>query len=234
MHGVAPRGRSVVWWGGLSVVVIAVFVIASYLIHPDPIQVHAEGGPIEWAQLVGWFVALGVALAIVVHQRGRDRFNGVWLATIAGLAAARELDLHEALNSEALGVWAVHFKSRWVLDASVPIWVKAFWAAVALVGAGLLLVPPVVVRAPVFALLRARDAGLILFGVSVGLIGVGYAADDIFGRGLITSEEPMQALEEVAELLGVAAFVGSAIVTLRYPLSRRIAAARGSAQAGEH
>ena len=207
---------------GVAAVVLGTAAVL-YMTFNSPAFLHAEDGPIEIIQLISWCVA--AVLAFLACARGPqrdDRLICAWRGVLAVVIAIRELDLHEQLNSETLGNLGVHYRIDWWLDSSVPIWLKAGWATIALAGIGLLLIPPLLVRPPTFRLLRAGDASTWLFILAFGLLFLGYALDDFLGRGtIIESIQITQALEELAELMGVWAFVGSSILLLFVPYSAR-------------
>ncbi len=194
-----------------------------YMSFDSPAFLHTEDGPIEIMQLASW--CLAAVFAFIACARGPqrdDRLISGWRGVLALVLASRELDLHEELNSDVIGELGIHYRIDWWLDSSVPIWLKAGWGAIALVGIVLLLVPPLLVRPPTFRLLRAGDTSTWLFILAVGLLFLGYALDDFLGRGtIIESIHITQALEELAELAGVWAFVASCLVLLFVPYSVR-------------
>jgi len=224
----APSLRVVTIFTAAVCVVMALAVACLYGLSPEPKAVHEENGVLEMAQLGLWLAAAGVGAFLLIRaRRGVDRLNTLWLTVIAGLAASRELDLHERLNPEALGAWGVHFRVDWWLDPSQPLAVKAVWVVAAACLATLLIGPPLLMRVPALKLLRRGDTVTIMFGVSIALLAGGYAADDIFGRGLLLPVQIMQAGEEIVELAGVAAFLGCLVLTRFSPLSTRVGFVRG-------
>jgi hypothetical protein len=117
----------------------------------------------------------------------------------------------------------VSFKLTWWTDEAVPLWLKAAWGAAIAALVMLVVVPPLLVRAPVVRLMRRGDAPTWLFLAAIGLLGFGYVMDDILGRGRIgVSPEVTVAIEEISETLGAAAFLASLVLTLRRPLSSRV------------
>ncbi|HBS28000.1 MAG TPA: hypothetical protein DEB06_00785 [Phycisphaerales bacterium] len=198
----------------------------------DPERVFAERGPVESAQVACWALSVLFAAWLVWKRPRRiDRLGAVWVLTLSALALARELDLHEQLNPGAHGGnLGVSFRLDWWSDPAVPMALKLGWALGGVALAGLLTVPPLLARVPVFSLLRARDPASWLFVVALGFLGLGYAADDLFGRGQFVSPIVTIGIEEGSELVGAACFLASILFTARCPISQRVAAL---ARAGE-
>lgn len=188
----------------------------------------AETSALEHPQTWLWAACAGLAFsAIAKGPTFRDRMNAFWLWALATLAALRELDLHVQLNPETHG-WGfgVSYKLEWWLDAgSAPLIVKLVWACIGVGAIAALLVPPLIVRAPVLHLLRRRDPATLLFIASIALLGAGYVMDDVLGRGQFLSPALAVGIEESAELLGVLAFLASLVLTHRKPLSARLSPA---------
>ncbi|MCL4743177.1 MAG: hypothetical protein KJZ54_13345 [Phycisphaerales bacterium] len=214
-------------WCLLTAALVVALQIVGYLVVPVPKEFHAEGGPLEMVQVALWIGAAVVAcIAVVRRPSRRDALNAGWVALLAALAAARELDLHESLQTERLGGVVVRFRIDWWLDPGVPIAPRIVWAAVFAALIVALVVPPLAVRPPILRLLRSGDAAAWLFFAAGGLLAAGYALDDLLGRGRIVEDiETLQGIEEACELLGAAAFAGSALHTALRPLSRRERAA---------
>jgi hypothetical protein len=206
----------------LAAVLAAVGVL--YLLWPDWHWVHHEGGPLEISQLSVVLASVITVAAIIARQHGKDRINAVWLLTLFLLLAARELDLQEQLNEEVLGEWAVSYRSRWWMSWDVPLGIKLMWGGVGALLGTALVIPPLLVRAPVLKLLRAGDAGTWLFFGGCFFYGMGYVMDDILGRGVLVDGDQGQVIEEICELIGGLGFLTSTMATLRTPLTRRIAA----------
>jgi hypothetical protein len=199
---------------------------ACYALWTRKIDVHAEGGPIEIVQWIGWFVAAIISAAAIVRAKvWRDRASSIWLFAIAMLAAARELDLHEAIQHGVSWLPPIHFRIDWLLDPAVPLWPKVFWLTVFGVTGAALLIPPLVTKAPGLTFLKRGDAPTWLLIVSFILLGMGYASDDIIGRGRIGIHyEVTQGMEEIFELLGALIYGMGAWYELRAPLTTRIVA----------
>jgi hypothetical protein len=198
-------------------------LVLAYSLAARPALLHAEGGPIEDIQFGGWLVGALVCAVLALRGRRRgDRLMPAWLGVLAVGCAARELDLHEKLNSDVIGSLGVHYRIDWWLDGAVPLWLKAGWALVALVVLALVVLPPLLVRPPTARLLRAGDAGTWLLLLAGLLLFGGYAFDDLFGRGrFIEDVQVTKAIEESLELGGVAAFLGSVLAGFGAPLSVR-------------
>ncbi|HYE01767.1 MAG TPA: hypothetical protein VD963_00890, partial [Phycisphaerales bacterium] len=211
--------------GGAAVLLALVAV--AYLAAPVPKEVHAEGGPVEWGEFAAWVLAvLASGLALARSPTRRDRLDALWIHTLAWLATARELDLHERINPEAMGRWGrwgVRFRADWWLDAGAPLGPKLLWGMVALALVGLLALPPLLVRAPGLALARRCDPPTVLFLLACALLAGGYLSDDLLRHPGFMHEEHLQGIEEALELLGAWAFAASAGATLRRPLTVRLA-----------
>lgn len=214
--------------------VIGTLSLAAYSLAPDKEAFVEESGPLEWVQLAVWIASTGVALvATVLAPSRRDRIDAIWLLILSALAVARELDVQNLLNPEhGAGDLGVSFRIEWWLDSGVSPGLKAAWLSAGLVLAALILAPPLLVRAPVVRLLRAGDAPAWLFLGAIGLLGCGYALDDLVGRGAFVPESWTRLAEEVAETMGALCFLASLALTAGRPLSRRIRAIGGDAVSG--
>ncbi len=218
------------WWVKVAFVFAALGLGTAavlYMSLDSPAFLHAEGGPIETIQLVSWYLAAAISFAACARgPRRDDRLLCGWRGVLALAIAARELDLHERLNSDVIGKFGVHYRLDWWLDGSIPIWLKAGWGMIALAGILLLLLPPLLVRPPTVRLLRVGDTSTWMFLIAFGMLILGYALDDFLGRGtIVESIQITQALEELAELAGVGAFVSSCLALLFVPYSVRKARA---------
>lgn len=171
------------------------------------IAIYGEGGYIEWVQVGFWVVCiLSATVLVAIHRHRQYRLHTLWLGIIAVVAAARELDLHEALNPETLGDLGVRYRIDWVLDGSVPIWLKAMWAGIFLVIGAALIVPLIFANGlPDFASTRGR-----LFLIAVAFLGLGFVFDDLL-RHVITNDAIKMINEEAAELIGVAFFLAAVL-----------------------
>jgi hypothetical protein len=182
-----------------------------------------EGHVLETAQAILWGLAVAVTLVSAVRQPTRfDRCLALWLATLAGLALLRQLELHRYLTL----LFGVRFKTRWLLNSAVPLWSKLLWSGIGVGLAVALVAVPLGLHVTFRALLRRGDAGSGLLAVAVGCLALAYAWDDLLGRGLIIRKLHSQILEETFELLGALAFWASTVVSLRWPWSARVAALR--------
>lgn len=211
------RPACVLWGAAL------VFVGVCYAVWDRTIDVHAEGGPVEGAQLVAWVCgAMLTILGIVLARSWRDRWAAIWLLTLAALAIARELDAHELIQHGTAWLPEVHFRLDWLTDSKVALWPKVFWLAVGGAIAGLVIGPPLAMKAPVGKLLREGDRVTWLLMITLAMLGAGYLTDDVLGRGRLGIHyEVTQGIEEVFELWGAIAFMLAAWYEIRQPVSVR-------------
>lgn len=187
---------------------------AGYLFSPDWIQVHAEGGIIESMQASIWGVAAACGLLALPRQRSpRARSLVRFLGVLALLALAREFDLHEAVNPESAGALGVRYRLDWWADPTSPIVPRVLWAGVAIAAGGLVARALGRLRPDPIGALGRGDLSAWLLVLAGGLLGCGYAADDLL-RGLLP-REGLQAAEELAELAGAACFLGGVLARLR-------------------
>jgi hypothetical protein len=202
------------------------FVDGCYLLWPHWLDVHAEGGPLETAQLVTWTAAcLIAALAALRARPWRDRLFALWLFTAAAFAAARELDLHQVVQRPSSWLPPIHYRLDWFADPAQPLGPKVLWATIFVLAA--ILVPGSLVwmRVRAFKLLRRGDGSICLLTLALLLLATGYAWDDLLGRGSLGIRiDVTQATEECFEFLGALAFLLGAWYELRTPLSSRVAA----------
>lgn len=189
------------------------------------IDVHAEGGPLEVAQMLCWFAAAVVALGGVGHAGSwRDRASAVWLAGVALLAAAREADVHDRLRSGSSWLPPVHFRIDWLLDPAQAFGAKVFWLAAFAIAGACLVLPLLFMRAPTARFLRTGDAPTWLLILAFTFLGWGYLADDVLGRGRLGLHyEVTQGIEELFELCGALTFLAALLCEFVRPLSVRAA-----------
>jgi len=235
-EGTGGATENLAGWGWVKRAIFVPPIVAAilgigYFIHPDPIEFHAEGGPIEWTQFGLWgLAAIFLFLATKRAPTLRDRMNAGWYATLITLAIFRELDFHQWLNSDRGPFPGVHFRTRWLIDASQPLGPKIVLGAFFVILMLLLTVPPLFIRTPIRFFWRG-DAATWLFILAIGLMGFGYMLDDILGRGLLfENDEILQGVEEYFELLGVMAMACSAFITFRKPLTTRIRAMKAQGE----
>lgn len=185
-------------------------------------RMAGEDGILETMQLV---LLLGGAAAGLVmcwsRAAARDRWNVFWLGAVCTLMAWREMDGHIWLNSERLGVWALHYRMTWLTDGHVPWYVKGFWILAAAAGAIVLMLPLVMARPNGFVQLKRRDLGAWLFLAGVGALALGYASDDLLGRDQFVHYHVSQMFEESFELLAALAFALTTILSIETPLDVR-------------
>lgn len=196
-------------------------VVAVSLVYPlQPLA--AEDGPLEEASLVAWLVS--ALMSVFMLRRGmsrRDRLNLLWLGVLAALAFWRESDGQDMLIPATIGHWGLHYRIDWWLSRTGPILPRLLWLVIGGVIGLSLLLPLLVVRPDGLAQLRRKDAGAIMFVLGIILLGIGWACDDVFGRGQFISELILQPIEETSELLGSVAFLLAVLASARAPLSVR-------------
>jgi|GEM_PF-2972009 len=188
-----------------------------------------EQGPIENLQFGLWVLAAFIALAVLIRRsRPREKLFAGWLALVSALAAFRELDGHTMLNPETLGAWGVRYRIDWWLSLEAPILPRLVWAAVGVAIVLGLIVPAVKVAPRVIVLTRGRDRAWWLFGASVAALFIGYACDDLIGRGLLMAPVYTKLIEESFELIGAGLFLIGVGLMLHLSLTTReeLAAAR--------
>lgn len=197
------------------------------------VDLFSETGLVERLHTGIWVMAaIGAFAGMFIHRRRRDVLNFLWLFMLSAAAALREMDLHEHLNPRdghqklgqdaPLNPYGVSFKVSWWLDGEVSPFLKLAWGVPLLLLVALFIVPPLLVRAPVVGLLRRGDAPTYLFLAAIGFLGLGYAADDLFGRGRFFPEPFTMAIEESSETIGAVAFLASLVLTLCRPLTSRV------------
>ena len=122
--------KGLVLWCAATLALVGLVVA-----YPLPHALVREYGPLELIQAGCWWGA--AAVAFFSSGFGRHGLRGRallgWLGVVSALAFAREFDMHESLNPETLGDWGVRYRVDWWIDASVPLTIKAFWAAITVV-----------------------------------------------------------------------------------------------------
>lgn len=164
-----------------------------------------EGGWLENVQ--SGLLAAGVMAGLLGAMRAgatARRWWGVFLAVMTLLAFAREADLMIVLNPRYLGEWGVRYRLDWWTSGRVPIGLKLGWLVVFAVAATVVIYPAVKARTFVGRRSAARDRVLKLLGGATGFYFLGYAADDLVGRGMLISPGVMMYFEEGAEAIGAA------------------------------
>jgi len=171
--------------------------------------VYSEGGFIELAQIGLWLAAVLAAFWLFATEREcrAHRYQTLWLGVLGTVSAVREMDAHEALNPETLGELGVRYRIDWVLDETVPLWLKAMWGAVFL-AIGAALVVPLILGGGIRGLPHKDSARLRLFTAAAGCLVMGFVFDDLL-REVITNDAVKQTLEETWELLGATFFLAA-------------------------
>ena len=209
---------------------LAIVAAALYMRAFGWMNLFVEGSWAEMLQQIAWVGgACWAWWRIPRVAPGRDRWMVFWLAVMASLAAAREQDLQKYLNPKRFGEFGVHFKINWWIDGSVPLWLKGAWLLVGAVLLAAMTVPLVRARPRLVLLTLGLDRAVWLFGVGGAQLVLGYAADDLFGRGLVMSTRASQVLEESCELAGALLVVWSIALTARVGLDEREARAQRTA-----
>lgn len=170
-----------------------------------------ESGIIETAQLSVWLASALIALSVSLLTRDPQRRAPLLaLGVLALVAAAREYDLHIYLNPETLGQYGVRYRIDWLLDGSVPFWLKAGWITI-FATVGVILYAVVRRAGPQFKQMFAArtPAALMLIGAVVFIL-IGYALDDLM-RGIFSGQRGP--FEESAELMAALLYLG-AVITL--------------------
>ncbi len=193
--------------GGIAIllVVVLLFPLDPWLVA----ETSTRSGPIELVQFAHW-IGAGVVASVSVFIGGlalRDRAMRAWFAIISFIFGAREADLHERLNPDNLVEYGldhlgVRYKMNWWTDGSVPLWIKLAWAVFFVTTVAAVVVPIVFAKPPVGRLLRSGCFAVQCMVVGWVCLLIGYAADDLVGRGQFVSREASGSVEEVAELLG--------------------------------
>jgi hypothetical protein len=186
------------------------------LASPDAAAHHAvysEGGYIELVQVGMWVTVVLAAGWLFMTERvpRSHRMLTLWLGVVGVVAVAREMDLHEALNPETLGHLGVRYRIDWVLDQTVPLWLKAGWGLFFLV-IGAALVIPLILAGGIRGLPHKDSARVRLFAAATGCLAMGFVFDDLL-RHVITNNALKQSLEETWELLGAVFFLAAVLVS---------------------
>lgn len=171
--------------------------------------VYSEGGFIELSQIGLWLTAVLAAGWLFATEREPrpHRMITLWLGVLATVAAVREMDVHEALNPETLGDLGVRYRIDWVLDETVPLWLKAMWGVVFL-AVGAALVVPLLWAGGIKGLPHKDSARIRLFSAASGCLVMGFVFDDLL-REVITNDAIKQSLEETWELLGATFYLAA-------------------------
>ena len=195
---VTPLGRPYTVFVFLVLVIVGCFVGA---VSGADLPTFEEDGPVERAQILLWAIAsiAGVILSLSAATRSTRCYLLV-LASLAGLAVARELDAHIYLNPEKLGSLGVRYRIDWWLDGSVSLLLKAAWALVALVSIAAVLGPAFFARDAILRTIRLRTLPFWLLGATGLCLFVGFAVDDLLRNRI--DLQIGHAIEESVELAG--------------------------------
>lgn len=220
-----PMGSASPWlmWSAIGVVAIPLVALVLSTIDTSATSFE-EGGPVEIAGGLFWAFSSGAAIfGIWRAPSGRDRLNAVWLAVLSVVACLRECDMHVILNPKNAGWWGVSYKISWWLSSDAPVLPRVMWGLVAVILGILAVIPPLIVRPPTVLLVRSRDPATLTFIGSCVLLAVGYLMDDQVGRDQFIPSQESVPIEEIAEVCGEFLWAVSLFLTVRQPLSVRIA-----------
>lgn len=108
----------------LTAVGVMTGIGAWYVLTGQTAPISDEGHVVETMQAGLWGLSAAVALLTLVQRPARtDRSFASWMTGLSLLALLRELDLHVVLNL----LFHVRFKSKWLLDPTVPWWQRVTW-----------------------------------------------------------------------------------------------------------
>jgi hypothetical protein len=190
---------------------------------------YSENGLYESGSIVTLVGAMIVALAAQREVKGAlNRASLLWLAAIAALACARELDLHTVLRPEYLGDLGLRFRLDWWIESGPPLSLKLFWGTI-FGTVGLALAGMVWIwRHAALELARGfrRDSSLQMLALMVGLWGVGFTFDDLLRRVDELSMAFKQTVEEGAECLGALCLLLATVGFATVPVTMRLKGGR--------
>ena len=182
-------------------------------------ELFSEGHAVQTAQAAVWALVAVVALATASSRRGLDGIVLAWQGTLALLALARELDLHELLHAAT----PIHFRLRWLLESDASWWWKAGVVGLVLAAALVVVAPLLVLRARWRTLLRRGDRETWLLVAALVSLAAGYLLDDIVGRWTGIDRAWTKPVEETLELVGAVAYWMSVEGERARPLTTRLA-----------
>lgn len=180
----------------------------AYVLSPDPAGLHAEGGIIEWLSFGCWIAAIVICCTALFRRGSRnERLAFWWCFMVSALAAARELDAQVLLNPEYLGPCGVHYMTRWFLSPEASIYLRLSWFFIFLVLGGILISPLIIKRTSLLRRIRSGDNTAGFFLLSIIGLATGFLFDDTLRKTAFLDTDVRQAIEEIAELLGVIFFL---------------------------
>ncbi len=202
----------------LTVAVMAVLALVFPLDEAVISESAEHSGLLESSQLILWLAAaaIGGLAAFGRSLHSRDRLLRGWMAVVSITAALREGDAHERLNPERLEAHdlahlGVSFRIDWWLDTAVPAWLKLCWLAVFATATLGLALPLLVARVPFIRLGIRGHFAVQCMAISLLCLALGYAADDLVGRGQFVSRATSKSAEELLELLGALFWVAATL-----------------------
>ena len=178
-------------------------------------QAVASGAPMErwnWRTMSSPTVISGSAFR---RSTMDHRLLAFLLATIAFLAALREVDAHIWLNPQHLGALGVRYKINWWLDSDVSLALKLGWALVFLALVCSVLYPLTKSWRTLWRSLLARETVPLLVLASMAFLGMGFALDDLLRHSSRIGPDTRQLMEETAEALGGALYLVAVFVHTR-------------------
>ena len=203
-------------WVPLSALVVLMLVAAfsGYLRKHE--LIYRENGVLEIVSVVLW--CIGALLGFwAAFRKGtaENRLLAFLMATIALLAALREVDAHIWLNPQHFGPLGVRYRLDWWVYAEVSLAVKLGWALVFLSIMTSLAYPLIRLRRPLYHALRAGAPVPLLILAAVLFLGLGFALDDLLRHSTWVASETRQLMEETAEVLGAVLYLIAVIVHVR-------------------
>ncbi|GAB4519222.1 MAG: hypothetical protein Tsb0013_23190 [Phycisphaerales bacterium] len=205
--------RSLRWWA-LAILTCGPALLGLAWIASPGLDLHNvtdEAHPVqEGAQIACWLL-VGV-IAALGAQRQR-RFRGllllVWIGATALVLGLRELDLQVVVNTDNIHLLglephhAMHWKTEWLLDPSVPIGVKLAWCAVITLALAAVILPFALARYPWPTALLRLDAFAWTLTAGFMMLALGFFVDGYLEQQFVDAGWNHTLIEERIESLGV-------------------------------
>jgi hypothetical protein len=203
-------------WVPLSALAVLILVSAfsGYLRNHEII--YRENGVLESLSVTLWCIgALLGFWATFRKATAENRLLAFLMASIALLAALREVDAHIWLNPQHFGSLGVRYRVDWWLNPEVSLPVKLGWGIVFLTILTSLAYPLIRLRRSLYHSVRAGAPVPLLILAAVLFLGVGFAFDDLLRHASWVASNTRQLMEETAEVLGAFLYLTAVIVHLR-------------------